>query len=136
LRPRPDARADADPQTQAFARLLAQVMQDAGGAGGGGGAEALAELLATLAPSQGIDQQCVANRTGTMTFQAPQDAGEAADASRSSDDERKCMVCLESFAPGEELRILPCLHRYHLGCIDPWLAVNRHCPICKHDVTQ
>merc|ERR1739844_580899 len=50
-------------------------------------------------------------------------------------EERTCMVCLEAFTVGEDLRILPCLHRYHKNCIDPWLARNRHCPVCKHDVT-
>jgi len=44
----------------------------------------------------------------------------------------QCIVCLEQFQPGEELRILPCLHRYHRSCIDPWLQQNAKCPSCNH----
>jgi len=125
---------------QALARLLAQVVLAGGGAddssGGSGSATMLAELLARMAPNQGIDESMVAQRTGTMTFREPTQPSGAAEGRGSSDDERKCMVCLETFSAGEDLRILPCLHRYHLACIDPWLAVNRHCPVCKHDVTQ
>lgn len=48
----------------------------------------------------------------------------------------RCAICLELFGPGEELRILPCLHRYHAACVDPWLrARNRsECPLCRHRV--
>lgn len=46
----------------------------------------------------------------------------------------QCTVCLEPFRAGEELRILPCLHRYHTCCIDEWLSRNPACPICKHRI--
>jgi len=35
----------------------------------------------------------------------------------------------------EEVKLLPCLHGYHPGCIDPWLAERANCPLCKHDIT-
>eukprot|EP00811_Abedinium_folium_P037012 NODE_9667_length_1407_cov_6.982812.p1 GENE.NODE_9667_length_1407_cov_6.982812~~NODE_9667_length_1407_cov_6.982812.p1 ORF type:complete len:309 (-),score=66.09 NODE_9667_length_1407_cov_6.982812:377-1303(-) len=47
-----------------------------------------------------------------------------------------CTVCLEVFKPGDELRILPCLHRYHRSCIDIWLQTNPNCPVCKHNICQ
>lgn len=115
-----------------LARLLSQVMANGDSRNGVAGAEALIELLSSLSPQQGIDQDAVENRTATMTYRGT--PGEAEQAT--ADEERKCMVCLEVFTDGDNLRILPCLHRYHKACVEPWLAQNRHCPVCKHDVTQ
>ena len=47
-------------------------------------------------------------------------------------DER-CTVCIEDFGKGEEVRVLPCDHIYHLKCIDTWLVRNGTCPVCKFD---
>jgi E3 ubiquitin-protein ligase RNF13 len=42
-----------------------------------------------------------------------------------------CSVCLEGYDCGHRLRTLPCLHRYHAACIDPWLSSHGSCPVCK-----
>lgn len=47
-------------------------------------------------------------------------------------EHRACTVCMEDFCAGEEQRTLPCFHRFHKDCIDPWLRQCGCCPICKH----
>ncbi|KAJ1729426.1 hypothetical protein LPJ61_003527 [Coemansia biformis] len=48
-----------------------------------------------------------------------------------------CPICLEEFEPGEQLRELPCLHKYHVVCIDTWLVSRSTCcPYCKLDIRQ
>lgn len=117
--------------------VLGQLLASNGA--GPGGPSMLAEMLASLGTHQGIDQACVAARTGEMVYREPEggaSSGAGGSDGAPNEEERKCMVCLELFTGGEDLRILPCLHRYHKDCIDQWLARNRHCPVCKHDITQ
>ena len=45
-----------------------------------------------------------------------------------------CAVCQESAVTDEKLRTLPCLHRFHVDCIDTWLAMATTCPVCKTSV--
>lgn len=53
--------------------------------------------------------------------------------------ETVCVICLEAFADGDRLRVLPCDHSFHVGCIDRWLSGSHShhecftsgCPTCK-----
>jgi len=49
--------------------------------------------------------------------------------------EETCRVCMDAFQIGEPLRVLPCLHRYHQGCIHEWLKRSPVCPICMRNIT-
>jgi hypothetical protein len=50
-----------------------------------------------------------------------------------------CVICLEHFRDCDRLRILPCKHSFHVGCIDRWLSGSHSfgecytsgCPTCK-----
>lgn len=51
-------------------------------------------------------------------------------------DETLCPICFETFADGEILRVLPCHHRFHAPCVDPWLLnSSSHCPMCRVDLS-
>ncbi|KRX91608.1 E3 ubiquitin-protein ligase RNF13 [Trichinella pseudospiralis] len=56
---------------------------------------------------------------------------------KKGDEHEMCAICLEDFADGDKMRLLPCGHVYHCACVDPWLLKNRKvCPVCKRKVTD
>ena len=50
--------------------------------------------------------------------------------------EETCPICLSNFEPDEEVRVLPCRHHFHKGCVDEWLVVNCTCPSCRGNVLK
>jgi Ring finger domain len=41
-----------------------------------------------------------------------------------------CSICTEDFEKGEDVRVLPCNHKFHPACVDPWLLnVSGTCPL-------
>jgi hypothetical protein len=41
-----------------------------------------------------------------------------------------CPICTDDFVKGQDLRVLPCNHQFHMECIDPWLMnVSGTCPL-------
>ncbi|KAL2265663.1 hypothetical protein VTJ83DRAFT_6763 [Remersonia thermophila] len=50
-------------------------------------------------------------------------------------DNAACSICTEDFTVGEDVRVLPCDHKFHPSCIDPWLInVSGTCPLCRLDL--
>lgn len=53
------------------------------------------------------------------------------------EDALQCHICLVEYEDGDEARVLPCHHEYHVSCIDKWLReVHRACPLCRGDVCE
>jgi len=66
--------------------------------------------------------------------------GDDSSVSESKEDSTQvCVICLEQFVEGDRLRVLPCNHSFHAGCIDRWLSGSHShlecftsgCPTCK-----
>ena len=71
------------------------------------------------------------------------------------DQQMECAICLEMFAKGDRVRVLPCNHLFHMNEVDEWLitkkkvvsvsprlvgeskfTIDHQCPVCKADVTN
>jgi hypothetical protein len=48
----------------------------------------------------------------------------------------ECAICLGDFEVGDRLRKLPCAHRFHADCIDPWFLRHTTCPTCKAEIRE
>ncbi|CAK1545596.1 unnamed protein product [Leptosia nina] len=48
--------------------------------------------------------------------------------------DEKCTICLSVFEVDSDCRRLPCMHLFHMECVDQWLGTNKHCPICRVDI--
>ena len=47
-----------------------------------------------------------------------------------TDNGLACSVCTDDFVKGQDIRVLPCDHKFHPECIDPWLLnVSGTCPL-------
>lgn len=58
------------------------------------------------------------------------DDGEGATGVDDDNNHLGCSICTEDFTRGEDVRVLPCNHKYHPACIDPWLLnVSGTCPL-------
>lgn len=50
--------------------------------------------------------------------------------------EEVCSICIEDFVAGDVIRELPCTHKFHKTCVDPWLISKHNCPNCKINVLK
>lgn len=51
-------------------------------------------------------------------------------------EQTKCLICLEEFGNGDDIKTLPCLHIYHQRCVERWLHTDNSCPVCKTPIGQ
>ncbi|KAL3844666.1 hypothetical protein ACJIZ3_002069 [Penstemon smallii] len=45
----------------------------------------------------------------------------------------ECPICLSEYEvkEKEEVKEMPCRHRFHSGCIVKWLGIHGSCPVCR-----
>jgi len=48
----------------------------------------------------------------------------------------ECPVCLQAFAAGEPVVVLPCIHVFHTECARTWLDRAGTCPRCRFNVAD
>jgi len=48
--------------------------------------------------------------------------------------DEKCTICLCEFDHDDDVRRLPCMHLFHIECVDRWLTQSKRCPICRIDI--
>lgn len=46
----------------------------------------------------------------------------------------ECAVCIDKLGEGDTVRTLPCNHKFHKDCIDPWIAEHGTCPTCRCNI--
>ncbi|KAL8243679.1 hypothetical protein R6Q59_009937 [Mikania micrantha] len=88
------------------------------------------QVVATAAvATHDIDEPSSSSRPGSVSKDA--DPSSNADGSDEA-GALGCSICTEDFKKGEEVRVLPCNHKFHPECVDPWLLnVSGTCPLCR-----
>lgn len=46
----------------------------------------------------------------------------------------QCAVCLEECDVGDEVKEMPCKHKFHSSCIVTWLELHSTCPVCRYQL--
>ena len=48
--------------------------------------------------------------------------------------ENECSICHEQLM--QDVNVLPCSHRFHNECIEPWITSHNSCPICRAPIVE
>lgn len=51
-------------------------------------------------------------------------------------NQSNCVICLCDFETGDMMRRLPCVHFFHLNCVERWLLSSATCPICRNLISN
>ena len=77
------------------------------------------------APAE-VGPDVVTTEAAAGSTQPKHEAGEG----DNTDNGLACSVCTDDFVKGQDIRVLPCKHKFHPECIDPWLLnVSGTCPL-------
>lgn len=69
-----------------------------------------------------------------MSYREPVRTCADEESAESAEEKEGCPICLGDFVNGDEVRLLPCKHQFHRGCVDQWLMVNATCPSCRASI--
>ena len=47
---------------------------------------------------------------------------------------QECCICLAKYKDKEEVRKLPCSHKFHSKCVEEWLGRHATCPMCRYEM--
>lgn len=83
-----------------------------------------------LAVNRGASQSTIERNTFPHKYKKIQRSGDG------EDNIEKCTICLSEFEDNEDVRRLPCMHLFHIECVDQWLTTNKRCPICRVDIEE
>ncbi len=53
-----------------------------------------------------------------------------------TEEDTACSICMCDFNAGDHLRTLQCLHRFHVSCVDRWLAESGKWLVCQKLVDE
>ncbi|KAJ4993138.1 E3 ubiquitin-protein ligase [Stagonosporopsis vannaccii] len=91
------------------------------------------EALPPSAASTPNQPTNVEHSEGIAAAVAPSSAALGEEASK--EENLGCSICTEDFEKGQDIRVLPCDHKFHPDCVDPWLLnVSGTCPLCRVDL--
>jgi hypothetical protein len=93
-------------------------------------------------PEEGMsdnDQEGDQDNDQAVTICSTQEEEDEYEQEEEQPQDHVCVICLEHFVAGDRLRVLPCNHSFHVGCIDRWLSGSHSheecftsgCPTCK-----
>ena len=82
--------------------------------------------------NRGASRSCIERNTFPHKFLKRSPNTEGSEEEEEEGD--KCTICLSEFEVEEDVRRLPCMHLFHVECVDQWLGQNKRCPICRFDI--
>lgn len=96
-------------------------------------AEELLKTLPIVQYDDGNDALLIGSKSNlggsTMSFQAEDEKARSASLSGKYTKSTTCAICTDDFVKGQLVRVLPCGHLFHQGCVDEWLVErSRTCP--------
>lgn len=50
------------------------------------------------------------------------------------EEKTECCICREEFVLDTKVKLMPCDHKFHIDCLDPWLKLKNSCPVCRHEL--
>lgn len=105
---------------------------------GGSAARPVSQEQMDRLPHHTYSQRDPGPQAGSSTLSAAATAlRRPAGASAAAVEVPTCSICLEDFSEGSQVLALPCMHQYHVDCMEPWLKQQGSactCPCCKSPV--